>query len=89
MADLTTRFQTAAAEAQNLPKRPDNTTMLQLYALYKQSTTGDVSGSRPGFMDMVGQAKYDAWAKMKGTAKEAAMQQYIDLVERLKSSSSR
>ncbi|HEU4329250.1 MAG TPA: acyl-CoA-binding protein [Roseiflexaceae bacterium] len=85
MADLTTRFQMAAAEAQKLPKRPDNATMLQLYALYKQSTAGDVAGSRPGFMDMVGQAKYDAWAKIKGTAKEAAMQQYIDLVERLKS----
>ncbi|GAB4199518.1 MAG: acyl-CoA-binding protein [Roseiflexaceae bacterium] len=85
MSDLTTRFQTAASEAQKLTKRPDNATMLQLYALYKQATSGDVSGSRPGFMDMVGQAKYDAWAKIKGTAKEAAMQQYIDLVERLKS----
>ncbi len=85
MADVTTRFQTASAEVQNLPKRPDNATMLLLYALYKQSTAGDVSGSRPGFMDMVGQAKYDAWARIKGTAKETAMQQYIDLVERLKS----
>lgn len=89
MSDLTTRFQTAADEVQQLPRRPDNLVMLQLYALYKQSTAGNVSGSRPGFMDMVGQAKYDAWAKLKGTSKEQAMQQYIDLVERLKSTGGR
>lgn len=84
MTDLQSRFETAAQEAQKLAKRPDNTTMLQLYALYKQATAGDVSGKRPGFTDFVGQAKYDAWAKMKGTAKDAAMQQYVALVERLK-----
>jgi acyl-CoA-binding protein len=89
MSDLTTRFETAAAEVQQLPRRPDNLAMLQLYALYKQSTVGNVTGSRPGFMDMVGQAKYDAWAKVKGTSKEHAMQQYIDLVERLKSTGGR
>jgi len=89
MSDLTTRFETAAAEVQQLPRRPDNLAMLQLYALYKQSTVGNVTGSRPGFMDMVGQAKYDAWTKVKGTSKEQAMQQYIDLVERLKSTGGR
>lgn len=84
MSDLDTNFKTAAAEAQTLAKRPDNDTMLQLYALYKQATAGDNTGKRPGFTDPVGRAKFDAWAKMKGTGGDAAKQQYIDLVERLK-----
>lgn len=84
MDDLQTRFEQAAKDAQNLVRRPDNDTMLRLYALYKQSTSGDVSGKRPGFMDMVGQAKYDAWAKVKGQSKDQAMQAYIGLVEKLR-----
>ncbi len=84
MSDLKTQFEKAAQEAQKLPKKPDNDTLLRLYALYKQATVGDVSGKRPGFMDMVGQAKYDAWAKVKGSSKEAAMQSYVDLVNKLK-----
>lgn len=80
MADLKAQFEAAAQEAQKLPSRPDNDALLKLYALYKQATAGDVSGSRPGFTDFVGRAKYDAWAKLKGTTKEAAMQAYIDLV---------
>ena len=84
MSDLTSQFNQAAADAQKLSSRPSNDTMLQLYALYKQGTKGDVSGSRPGMFDMVGRAKYDAWAKLKGTASTSAMQQYIDLVESLK-----
>ncbi len=82
--DLEAKFQSAAEAATRLAKRPDNETMLQLYALYKQATAGDVSGKRPGGFDFVGQAKYDAWAKLKGVARDAAMQRYIDLVERLK-----
>jgi len=84
MSDLKIEFEKAAQEAQKLPKKPDNDTLLRLYALYKQATVGDVSGKRPGFMDMVGQAKYDAWAKVKGTSKDASMQAYIDLVNKLK-----
>ena len=84
MTDLKTRFEQAAAQAQKLSRRPDNDTLLKLYALYKQSTSGDVSGKRPGMFDMVSQAKYDAWAKVKGTGSEAAMEQYIALVEKLK-----
>jgi len=84
MSDLKIEFEKAAQEVQKLPKKPDNDTLLRLYALYKQATVGDVSGKRPGFMDMVGQAKYDAWAKVKGTSKDAAMQSYIDLVNKLK-----
>lgn len=84
MSDLQAQFETAAAEVQNLSKRPDDQSLLKLYALYKQATVGDVQGSRPGFMDMAGRFKYDAWAKLKGTSSEQAMQSYIDLVAQLK-----
>ena len=84
MADLTQQFEQAAAAAQQLPAKPDNATLLKLYALYKQATAGDVTGNRPGFTDFVGRAKYDAWAGLSGTAKETAMQSYIDLVQQLK-----
>ncbi|MCJ7684815.1 MAG: acyl-CoA-binding protein [Desulfobacteraceae bacterium] len=84
MADLKTRFETAAEEVQKLPERPDNDTLLELYAFHKQANEGDVSGKRPGFTNFVGRAKYDAWAKLEGTSKKEAMQSYIDLVKRLK-----
>ena len=84
MPDLKTRFEVAAREAQRLPKRPDNDTLLRLYALYKQATVGDVSGQRPGITDFVGRAKCDAWAELKGISKKEAVQEYIDLVESLK-----
>ena len=84
MPDLKTQFETAAQEVQQLPKRPDDKTLLTLYAFYKQATVGDVTGARPGGFDMVGKAKYDAWAKLKGTSNEDAMQKYIDLVGQLK-----
>jgi diazepam-binding inhibitor (GABA receptor modulating acyl-CoA-binding protein) len=84
MSDLASRFQTAVEDSKKLGKRPDNDTMLKLYARFKQGSSGDVEGKRPGFADLVGRAKYDAWAKLKGTAQEDAMQQYIDLVESLK-----
>jgi acyl-CoA-binding protein len=85
MSDLKTRFEAAAQEAQSLPKRPSNENLLKLYAFYKQATAGDVSGKRPGFTDMVGRAKYDAWAERKGISKEEAMRAYIDLIESLQS----
>lgn len=85
MSDLTTKFQKAAQDAQNLPQKPDNQTLLKLYAAYKQATAGDITGKRPGFTNMVGRAKYDAWSKLKGVSKEDAMQAYIDLVEKLQS----
>ena len=84
MSDLASRFQTAVEDSKKLSKRPDNDTMLKLYAYFKQGSAGDVEGKRPGFADLVGRAKYDAWAKLKGAAKEEAMQQYVDLVESLK-----
>jgi acyl-CoA-binding protein len=84
MSELQTQFETAAQEVQQLSKKPDDQTLLKLYALYKQATVGDVQGSRPGFMDMAGRFKYDAWAKLKGTSADDAMQGYVDLVEQLK-----
>jgi diazepam-binding inhibitor (GABA receptor modulating acyl-CoA-binding protein) len=83
MSDIETRFEAAAEEAKQLPSKPDNETLLKLYALYKQATAGDVTGRRPGFANPVGRAKYDAWAKEKGSPAEDAMQAYIDLVEEL------
>ena len=83
MPDLKNQFDAAAQAVQSLPRKPDNETLLKLYALYKQSTVGDASGKRPGFTDPVGRAKYDAWEKLKGKSKEQAMQQYIDLVNTL------
>jgi diazepam-binding inhibitor (GABA receptor modulator, acyl-CoA-binding protein) len=84
MADLKTQFETAVSESKQLPEKPDNMTLLKIYALYKQATSGDVEGKRPGFTDMVGRAKYDAWDGLKGTSSDEAMQQYIDLIESLK-----
>ena len=84
MADLKARFEQAVAESKQLPEKPDNMTLLKLYALYKQASSGDVEGKRPGFTDMVGRAKYDAWAEVKGKGSEEAMQEYIDLIESLK-----
>jgi acyl-CoA-binding protein len=84
MADLQASFEAAVAASKTLGERPDNQTLLQLYALYKQATAGDVEGRRPGFGDMVGRAKYDAWAAIKGTGREDAMQRYIALVASLK-----
>ena len=83
MSDLNARFEAAVANSKTLSERPDNSTLLKLYALYKQATVGDVEGKRPGFTDMVGRAKYDAWAAIKGTAGDEAMNQYISLVESL------
>lgn len=77
------RFEKAALAAKSLPSRPDNETLLRLYALYKQGTEGDVSGEKPGFFDFVGLAKYEAWEKLKGTAQESARTGYCELVERL------
>lgn len=84
MADLATQFAQALADSKTLTERPDNSTLLKLYALYKQATDGDASGKRPGFTDMVGRAKFDAWAEIKGTSKDDAMQQYVSLIEDLK-----
>jgi len=84
MADLKAKFEKAVADSKSLPEKPDNATLLQLYSLYKQATAGDVDGKRPGFTDMVGRAKWDAWNELKGKDSKAAMQEYVDLVESLK-----
>ncbi|MEP7281960.1 MAG: acyl-CoA-binding protein [Rubrivivax sp.] len=84
MADLKTAFEQAVSDSKQLPDKPDNATLLQMYALYKQATAGDAEGKRPGFSDMVGRAKYDAWAGQTGKDGAKAMQEYVDLVESLK-----
>jgi diazepam-binding inhibitor (GABA receptor modulator, acyl-CoA-binding protein) len=83
MADLKAAFEAAVANSKNLSERPDNGTLLKIYALYKQATAGDNTEKKPGFADMVGRAKWDAWNGFKGTSSDDAMQQYIDLIESL------
>ncbi len=84
MAELKAQFEKAVADSKSLPEKPDNQTLLQIYALYKQATGGNVDGKRPGFADMVGRAKWDAWNGLKGKDSAAAMQEYVDLIESLK-----
>lgn len=81
---LQDQFAQAKADSEKLPEKPDNMTLLRMYALYKQGTAGDIESPRPGFTDMVGRAKWDAWNALKGTSREEAQQSYIDLVESLK-----
>ena len=88
MSDLQAQFEQAAEDVKQLSKRPDDQTLLKLYAYYKQATVGDVEGKRPGFMDMAGRFKYDAWAKLKGMNNQDAMQAYVDLVGELKAKDS-
>jgi len=83
MTDLDTRFQQASEAVKKLPSRPDNDSMLKLYALFKQGSTGDISGAKPGFFDFVGVAKYEAWEKLKGLSADDAKRQYIELVTQL------
>ena len=82
--DLSQLFESAAADSKNLPSKPDNETLLQLYSLYKQGTEGDIRGDAPNSSNFVGMAKYNAWSALKGKSSEDAMQEYIDLVEQLK-----
>lgn len=83
MSDLKAKFDAAVANSKNLSERPDNATLLKIYGLYKQSSVGDNADKKPGFGDMVGRAKWEAWNSHKGTSGEDAMQQYIDLIESL------
>ncbi len=83
MSNDTETFEAAASAVKALTERPDDATMLQLYALYKQGSAGDVSGDKPGFFDFVGVAKYEAWEKLRGTDSADARQQYVELVRKL------
>ncbi len=84
MANLKAAFEAAVAASKQLPEKPDNMTLLKIYSLYKQATEGDVQGKRPGFTDLVGRAKFDAWDALKGKNADEAMQEYVDLIESLK-----
>jgi len=76
-------FKSAAERVTQLPKRPPNDILLQIYALYKQANEGDVTGERPGFADFEGRAKFDSWNKLQGKSGEDVKQEYISLVEKL------
>ena len=83
MSDESADFERAAAAAKALPDRPDDQTLLQLYALYKQGSVGDVQDAKPGFFDFVGAAKYEAWERLRGTGQEDARRQYVKLIRKL------
>ena len=83
MSDLKAAFDKAMADSKSLSERPDNMTLLKIYALYKQGSSGDNADKKPSFGDMVARAKWDAWAKLKGTSTDDAMQQYVDLIAEL------
>lgn len=83
MSELKNKFDKAASDIKEIKEDPDNATKLELYALFKQASSGDVEGKRPGFTDMMGRAKFDAWAALKGTTRDAAMKQYAELVNGL------
>ena len=83
MSDLKAKFEAAVADSKNLSERPDNATLLKIYALYKQASVGDNTDKKPGFSDLVRRAKWDAWNGFKGTSSQDAMQQYVDLIESL------
>ena len=83
--ELKEQFEQAAADSKSLPERPSNETLLQLYSLYKQGSIGDVNTEPPSNpFDFVNKAKYEAWAALKGKPSAEAMQEYIDLVKKLK-----
>jgi len=83
VSDLKAQFEAAVADSKNLTERPDNATLLKLYALYKQGSQGDNTEPKPSFSDMIGRAKWEAWNAIKGQSSEEAMQAYIDQIESL------
>jgi diazepam-binding inhibitor (GABA receptor modulator, acyl-CoA-binding protein) len=76
-------FASAKTRVEKLSRTPGSDELLELYSLYKQSTQGDATGSRPGMLDFKGRAKFDAWASRRGMTKDAAKQAYVDAVARL------
>jgi acyl-CoA-binding protein len=85
MADIKQLFEQAIEDSKNLNDRPSNDTLLQLYSLYKQATDGDANANPPSNpFDFVAKAKYEAWVAHKGKSREVAMQEYTDLIRKLK-----
>ena len=83
MTEIDSRFEQAGIAVKSLPEKPDNNTLLQLYALFKQGSNGDVSGAKPGMFDFVAAAKYEAWERAKGLSQDDAKTRYIELVRKL------
>jgi acyl-CoA-binding protein len=88
MSDIDAQFAQAQTDVTQLSERPGNLTLLRLYALFKQSSVGDVQGDKPGFADIAGKYKCEAWSALKGTPPDDAKRQYVELVESLKSGAS-
>jgi acyl-CoA-binding protein len=88
MSELDARFGQALTDVTQLPERPGNLTLLRLYALFKQASAGDVQGEKPGFADIAGKYKYEAWSALKGTSRDEAKEHYVALVESLKNGES-
>ena len=84
MASLKSKFDKAVKDSKALPEKPDNATLLKIYALFKQASEGDATGRRPGFTDMIGRAKWDAWKALEGLASDDAKKQYDALIDDLK-----
>ena len=84
MSDVNAKFEEAVKNSTSLSERPDNATLLKIYALYKQATEGDNEAKKPSFTDMVGRAKWDAWEKLKDTSLDDAKQQYVELINALR-----
>ena len=83
MSDLKAQFEQAQKDVRKLTKKPSDNDLLALYSLFKQATEGDVNGARPGMLNIVARAKYDAWAKLKGTKNDAAIKLYLAKVAEL------
>ena len=83
MAELQAEFDSAVANSKNLPERPDNATLLKLYGLYKQASAGDNGEKKPGFSDMIGRAKWDAWTAVKGLSQDDAKRRYVEQIASL------
>ncbi|MDR5756789.1 acyl-CoA-binding protein [Caballeronia sp. LZ035] len=84
MTEIEQQFTQAQTDVTELPERPGNLTLLRLYALFKQGSLGDIQGEKPGFTDIAGKFKFEAWEALKGTPADEAKARYVELVESLK-----
>lgn len=80
MEGLGKYFEQACSDIKTYGKDVSNDDKLKLYGLYKQATIGDCNIQKPGILDLVGRAKWDAWNELKGKSKEDAKKEYVELV---------
>ncbi|KAI8092493.1 acyl CoA binding protein-domain-containing protein [Halteromyces radiatus] len=81
------RYNKALHIVQHLPVsssfQPNKEQKLELYALYKQVSHGNIDTQRPGIFDVVGRAKWDAWAKLQGLPTLEAKHRYVETLLRV------